>query len=145
MFLIVCCCSVKKWSVSGIVESPHNEIKCVLGIKKSKFKNFHICLRSGPRGLPPPLMVSLTIKYPLIVRGLKNAFFMSLTPLLYLYLTILWNSKSKQKGRIGDTRSWMNMTFFLCKICFRTQRIIIKDKKDTKEISQNSDPKGGGG
>ena len=29
-------------------------------------QNFHICLRSGPRGLksPPPLTVSLTVKIP---------------------------------------------------------------------------------
>ena len=32
----------------------------------------------------------------LIVRGLENAFFMSLTPLLYCYPTILWQSSSKQ-------------------------------------------------
>ena len=30
------------------------------------------------------------------VRGLKNAFFMSLTPLLYRYQIILWQSSSKQ-------------------------------------------------
>ena len=30
-------------------------------------QNFHICIRSGPTGLtpPPPLTVSLTVKYPL--------------------------------------------------------------------------------
>ena len=36
--------------------------------KKNSFlvgHNFHICLLSGPRGLtPPPLTVSLTVKYP---------------------------------------------------------------------------------
>ena len=51
-------------------ETPNNEMKCVLGIKESNFngemgQNFHICLRSGPRGLtPPPLTISLTVKYP---------------------------------------------------------------------------------
>ena len=34
----------------------------------------------------------------LIVRGPKNAFFMSFTPLLYRYATILWQSNSKQSG-----------------------------------------------
>ena len=33
----------------------------VIPLKKMG-QNFHICLRSGPRGLPPPLMVSLTVK-----------------------------------------------------------------------------------
>ena len=32
-------------------------------------QNFHICLRSGPRWLnPPPLTVSLTVKYPFFLR-----------------------------------------------------------------------------
>ena len=53
-----------------IFEALHNDIKCVLSIKESKRikkndRNFHICLRSGPRGLTPshPLLVSLTVKY----------------------------------------------------------------------------------
>ena len=54
----------------------------------------------------------------------KNAFFMSLAPLLYIYSTILWQSGSKQWGKIGDSSSWMKITFFLCKICFRTRMFI---------------------
>ena len=34
--------------------------------------------------------------FRIIVRGLKNAFIMSLTPLLYRYQIILWQSSSKQ-------------------------------------------------
>ena len=41
-----------------IFETPHNGIKCVLSMKESNFnekmdRNFHFCLRSGPRGLTP--------------------------------------------------------------------------------------------
>ena len=59
--------------------------------------------------------------------GLKNGHFtvrltMSSTPPIYRYPWILWHSSSKQKGRIGDN-SWMKMTFFLCKICFRTHTV----------------------
>ena len=59
-------------------ETPHNEIKCVLGIKESKFngkigQNYYICLRSGPRWLtPPPLTVSLTVKYPFFYDSPKS-------------------------------------------------------------------------
>ena len=63
------------------------------------------------------------ITFYLVVRGLKNALFMSSTPPIYRYPWILWQSNSKQKGRIGDNRSWMKMTFFLCKICFRTHTV----------------------
>ena len=43
----------------------------------------------------------------LIVRGLKNTFFMSLAPLLYRYSSIFWQRTSKQwgaliKGQIGQ-------------------------------------------
>ena len=33
-------------------------------------QNFHICLRSGPRWLIPPLTVSLTVKYSCVFLGL---------------------------------------------------------------------------
>ena len=53
-----------------IFETIHNEIKCVLSIKESKFQSksgldFHICLQwPGPRWLtPPPLTVSMTVKH----------------------------------------------------------------------------------
>ena len=36
-----------------------------------------------------------------IVRGLKNAFLMPLTPLLYRYLTVLWQSSSGSKKELG--------------------------------------------
>ena len=60
-----------------IFEALYNEIKCALSVKKSNFSEkiksftffFHICLRSGLRWLtpPPPLTVSLTVKYPLFL------------------------------------------------------------------------------
>ena len=56
---------------NAIFETPHNEIKCVLSIKESNFENkklgqnFHICLGQG---CPPPLTVSLTVKYPFVLR-----------------------------------------------------------------------------
>ena len=39
-------------------------------------QNFHICLQSGSRGLtpPPPLAVSLTVKYPFFTTSLWEAF-----------------------------------------------------------------------
>ena len=41
-----------------IFETLYNEKRCVLSVKESnineKNQNFHICLRSGPRGLTPP-------------------------------------------------------------------------------------------
>ena len=37
----------------------------------------------------------------LIVRGLKNAFLVPLTPLLYRYLTVLWQSSSCSKEKLG--------------------------------------------
>ena len=37
----------------------------------------------------------------LIVRGLKNAFLMPLTPLPYRYLTVLWQSTSGSKKELG--------------------------------------------
>ena len=55
----------------------------------------------------------------LIVKGLKNAFFMPLTPPLYRYSTILWQSSEPTVKNIRDSRSWMKMTFFLCIICIR--------------------------
>ena len=39
--------------------------------------------------------------YHLIVRGLKNAFLMPLSPLLYCYLTLLWQSSSGSKEELG--------------------------------------------
>ena len=48
-------------------------------------------------------------------------------------------------GKIGDSRSWMKMTFFLCKIFFRTHGIIIKDKKGTKKKSQKDERRVGWG
>ena len=58
----------RKGHVKCIFETLHNEINCVLSVKESNFneknnQNFHICLRSGPRWLTPPLSVSLTVKY----------------------------------------------------------------------------------
>ena len=49
-------------------------------------QNFHICLRSGPRGLTPTpsLIVSLTIKYP---------FFYAFTYYYYHYLFTLGQSQ----------------------------------------------------
>ena len=60
----------------------------------------------------------------LIVRGLKNAFLMPLTPLLYRYLTVLWQSSSGSKEELGIlVVGWKWL--FRCKIHFRTQRTII--------------------
>ena len=36
-----------------------------------------------------------------IVRGLKNAFLMPKTPLLYHYLTVLWQSSRSSKEELG--------------------------------------------
>ena len=59
-----------------IFETLYNEKRCVLSVKESnineKNQNFHICFRSGPSWPtppgPPPLTVSLTIKYPFFYR-----------------------------------------------------------------------------
>ena len=44
---------------------------------------------------------------------LKNAFFMPFTPPLNWSPTILRQSSSKQQEEIGDSRSWMKMTFLV--------------------------------
>ena len=36
-------------------------------------QNFQICLRSGPTGLPPPLTVSLTVKYMFFYESPKHS------------------------------------------------------------------------
>ena len=67
----------------------------------------------------------------LIVRGLKNAFLMPLTPLLYRYLTVLWQSSSGSREELGILVvrwKWL----FWCKIYFRTYIIIIKVKSTQK-------------
>ena len=43
----------------------------------------------------------LKTHFYLIVSGLKNAFQMLLTPLLYRYLTVLWQSSSGSKKELG--------------------------------------------
>ena len=46
----------------------------------------------------------------LIVRGLKNAYFMSITPLLYRFLTILWQS-SNIREKLGILLFWWKLLF----------------------------------
>ena len=60
----------------------------------------------------------------LIVMGLKNAYLMPLTPLLYRYLTILWQSSSISKKELGILVVGWKWLFW-CKIHFRTHSIII--------------------
>ena len=60
----------------------------------------------------------------IIVRGLKNAFFMPLTPLLYCYMAVLWQSSSGSKEELVSlVVGWKWL--FKWKIHFRTHRIII--------------------
>ena len=54
----------------------------------------------------------------LIVRGLKNAFSVSLTPLLYRFLTILWQ-RSNIREELGILLVWWKLLFFFCKIRFK--------------------------
>ena len=60
----------------------------------------------------------------LIVRGLKSALLMPLTPLLYRYLTVLWQRSSGSKEELGILLVGWKWLFW-CKIHFRTHRIII--------------------
>ena len=63
----------------------------VIPLKKMG-QNFHICLRSGPTGLtPPPLTVSLTVKYtffttslkPNLLQNRKNGFTLPSVPMVF--------------------------------------------------------------
>ena len=57
----------------------------------------------------------------IIVRGLENGFFMPLTPLLYWYLTVLWQSSSGSKEEVGilvaDSVQTEYCTTFLLSVC----------------------------
>ena len=66
----------------------------------------------------------MILKTHFIVVGLKNEFLMPLTFLLYRYLTILWQSSSGSKEELGTlVVGWKWL--FLCKLNFRTHRIIV--------------------
>ena len=54
--------------------------------------------------------------FHLMVRGLKTAFFMSFTPILYRCPTILW--QEEELGILVVGWKWL---FFLCEIRFRTR------------------------
>ena len=56
--------------------------------------------------------------------GSQNAFLMPLTPLLYHYLTVLWQSSSSSKEELGILVVGWKWLFW-CKIHFRTHRIIF--------------------
>ena len=73
----------------------------------------------------------------LIVGGLKNAFLMPLTPLLYHYLTVLWQSSSSSKEELGILVVGWKWLFW-CKIHFRLHKFIIQDKKHNNKNSQKT-------
>ena len=57
--------------------------------------NFEVMLRESSKN------DLFTVTIHLIVRGLKNVFFMAVTPPLYHYPTILWQSSSNSKKELG--------------------------------------------
>ena len=83
-------------------------------------KNGYFTVRLAIRGVSPlgpgrknkwnfdPFLNCLVLGYSkhtyLIVRGLKNAFIMSFTPLLYRYPTILWQSREQQQVETEEMR-----------------------------------------
>ena len=89
-----------------IFETPHYKTKWVsknriLMKKGSKFSHLLTVRADQMWKLCPIFSIEFWFldtknTFDLIVRGLKNAFCMSLTPLLYHYPTILWQSSTKQ-------------------------------------------------
>ena len=100
------------------------------------------CWTKGPSRVEK-FKIATSAEAPFIVRGLKNAFLMPLTPLLYRYLTVLWQSSSGSKEELGILVVGWKWLFW-CKIHFRTHRIIIWDKKHTKKNFTKNWPWGGG-
>ena len=101
--------------------------KCCLILRPAFFiilpvvqKNGYFTVRLAVRGVSPlgpgrknmwnfdPFLNCLVLGYSkhtyLIVRGLKNAFIMSFTPLLYRYPTILWQSREQQQVEKEEMR-----------------------------------------
>ena len=65
----------------------------------------------------------------LIVRGLKNAFFIPFTPPLYRYPTMTMTAAVNSKEELGIQEVGWKWISFMCKICFWTHVLIISDKK----------------
>ena len=98
----------------------------IFGFKNANFSPFWNILLQGGGGSPigpdrkqmwPIFSIEIWLfdtqnTFYLIVRGLNNEFFMSLTLLLYRFQTILWQSSSMQYGGMV-TFVVIKMTFFV--------------------------------
>ena len=110
-------CNHEKEIKNAFFETLHNEIKCVMSIKESNFnekidQNFHICLRSGPRGLnPPPLTVSLTVKYPLFYAFPKKNLLLCFRPLMHILVPLLFKKSKVFRVRIEKAMALKHVIF----------------------------------
>ena len=112
--LTACCCSVTKWSNSSIarslrtwkmhVETPHDEIKCVLSIKES------ITVRAEGADPHPPLAVSLTVKNPFFDDIPYNSSRMKAIHSTYL-LGTTW---TKYLWHVSTSLTWVSIGCCLC-------------------------------